>query len=308
MKPLIYAKSVLNHDQIQAKLNIGCDGIEIQLVGELFKDKDKHIYYDVNDVFNLSEFDKYPIKCIHSPIYNGSEVLLERICDPEDQFLFEQIFKIVQHFGEVQDMQIPLIIHSETHYNALADIGNTWFNIRSTLEYLLDKYPNVNVLIENVTPVRGITKNGAVHLCNNHYLDNVEMAEILRKELNTTRVGTVLDTCHAMITAKYMGAIYTAALDVQYPDYSIEKYLEANKDYCGIIHLANFKGSGYGTGYHGTPFDKDSQYLLKRILTTYEDLEYTCPLTLEVFEYDYYKNDNYALEKHYVDMYFDKGI
>ena len=40
-KPLIYAKSQLNSEKIKVKENIGCDGIEVQLLGELIEDRER---------------------------------------------------------------------------------------------------------------------------------------------------------------------------------------------------------------------------------------------------------------------------
>ena len=296
----------MNHEQIQAKLNIGCDGIEVQLLGELYKDKSKHIYKKVEEVWDLSEFDKYPIKCVHSPLTEEGDVLLEMICDLEDRLLFEELFKFAQHFGEVQNEVIPLIIHSESFYDALCDLGTSWITIRNTVKSMLDRYPNVKLLIENVTPIRGIDKDQPLHLCNNWAFDNVEMVDILRREISTDRIGTVLDTCHAMMSEKYLTCLYQEVGNIAMPDYTIQNYMLKNQPYCGIIHLANFRNSGYSHGNHGTPFDSESYNLLCEILLAYEKLGYTCPLTLEVFECDYLTSDNYELEKFYVDKYFSE--
>lgn len=305
MKPQIYAKSTMSHEQINAKLKAGCDGIEIQLLDELYKDNNRHVYKKVEDVWDLSEFAKYPIKCVHSPLSDNGDILLEMICDLEDRILFEELFKLTQYFGEIQNNVIPLIIHSESFYEALLDLGSNWYNIRNTVKSLLDKYPKVSLLIENVTPVRGIDKSYALHLCNNWAFDNIKMTEVLRREIGTERVGTVLDTCHAMITDKYISGIHEIA-ERPKPDCTIRNYLLQNRPYCGIIHLAGFKGSGYGPGKHGTPFDEESYDKLCEILSIYEELDYSCPLTLEVGESDYKNVPNYRTEKFYVDKYFSE--
>lgn len=41
----IYAKGSLTHEQLDVKESIGCDGLEVQLLGELIKDRTKGHYY-----------------------------------------------------------------------------------------------------------------------------------------------------------------------------------------------------------------------------------------------------------------------
>jgi hypothetical protein len=64
-----------------------------------------------------------------------------------------------------------------------------------------------NFSLREMMIIRYVYENGKIRLAKAKSVSQGLEEEVkkLRKELNTTRVGTVLDTCHAMITAKYAG-------------------------------------------------------------------------------------------------------
>ena len=150
---------------------------------------------------------------------------------------------------------------------------------------LLFKYPYTEVAIENVSPIRK-PYSGDLHLCNNFHFDNVIMAKELRKQLNTDRIGTVLDTCHAMIAEKYISLIYEAIGDTEPADYTLDAYFKQNQEVIKLIHLSDMRGSGYGKGKHAIPFTENTLTRLQGILSLYYKYDYTCPITLEVEEMD----------------------
>lgn len=297
--PPIYAKASLSHEQIDVKNQIGCDGIEIQLLNELVENRQGHVYKMVSDTFNLSEFEDKNIRVVHCPLLSGmGDVLLEMFVDNEDVVLLDRVCYIANHYG-TEDRKTIVVIHSESYYSALSDLGDTWVRIRETLSKLLTAYPNIEIAIENVSPIRGIGKGGRLHLANNFGFDNVEMVKRLRDELHSDRIGTCLDTCHAMLTDKYISAIYKEVADREPEDYSMKKFFEENREYCKLIHLADIKGSGYGKGRHGVPFEDNpnSLYHLIHIIKLYKLLSYNCPITLEVEETDYSVCNGFASTK-----------
>lgn len=298
-KPTIYAKASLSHEQIDVKNRIGCDGIEIQLLNELVADREKHIYRNTEDAFNLSEFANENIKVVHCPLLSGvGDVLLEMFVDTQDIELLDRVCYIANYYGTEQHKTI-VVIHSESYYSTVSDLGDTWERIKNTINYLLYFYPNIEIVIENVSPIRGIGKGGNMHLSNNFGFDNIEMIRRLRDELHTDRVGTCLDTCHAMLTDKYISALYREVADREPEDYSMKKFFEENKEYCKLIHLADIKGSGYGKGRHGVSFEDNPQSIerLKEIINLYKVYDYKCPITLEVEETDYLTCEGFANTK-----------
>lgn len=298
----IYAKSALSIGQLDVKKNIGCDGIEIQLLSELIDGRVGR-YKSMEDVFNMEDFNNYNITVVHAPIlsfYGLSDVTLEDFVDDDIIFL-EQVFKIAEFFGAKDNKMIPIVIHSETTVQLMESIGDTWNRVTSYLGYLLFKYPHTEVLIENVTPNRGTIDN--LILCNNFKFDNVEMAKRLRIELNTDRIGTVLDTCHAKISKIYMDAFNQLMPEKEPEDLSMDNYFWQNKDVCKLIHFADMKDSGYGKGKHGTKLCNDNKDFVEEIISLYNKYNYTCPITLEVEEQDFKISPNYKESKEMIDKY-----
>lgn len=289
----IYAKSALNTEQLNCKINIGCDGIELQLLTELVN-TGLGDYHLAKDVFDLDKFGNYPVSIVHTPLlshYGMANVNIESFCD-EDFKLLDQVFYIANWFGKNQGRRVLVVIHSETDRTNMMLISDTWKTVLNAVGCLLFKYPYTELGIENVTPLRNVA-SGDIHLCSNFHYDNIEMVAELRKELDTDRIGTVLDTCHAMITKKYMTAIFKEFEELPCEDYSMDTYFAKNKDYIKLIHLASMKGSGYGKGRHGVKFNDENIDELKEIMGYYKKYNYTCPITLEVEETDFLVSDGY---------------
>jgi hypothetical protein len=75
---------------------------------------------------------------------------------------------------------------------------------------------------------------------------------------------------------------------------TLENYFEWNKNTIGLIHLGNTINSGYGLGEHGAAYSTEEDIeLLKEFIALYEKYEFSCPITIEVYEKDYSKCINY---------------
>ena len=203
----IYAKSAFKEKDMDVKVDIGCDGIEIQLLGELVN-RESGKYFQAQKVFDLEKFIDYPITVIHCPLlwhFGLSDVNIESFAT-NDFELLNQVCYIANYFGKLHSKQIIVVIHSEMSMENMNVIG-ILKRIESVIQYMLSQYPYIEMAIENVTPLRKVY-GGEIHLCNNFSFDNVELVAHLREKLCTDRIGTCLDTCHAMITDRYMKAIY----------------------------------------------------------------------------------------------------
>lgn len=291
----VYAKSSMSHDQIKSKLNIGCDGIEIQLLGELV-DPLTNKYTSINQAFDLKQYKDYPIKVIHSPIVSGDlDFNLEQINNLNDRILFYNICELAEYFGKLQNQDILIVIHSEMSLKELKIIGILNLII-PVLDTVLKLFPHIKIAIENTTPAH--TKNGMLKLSNNFNGENVELVKYIKDKICTDRIGTVLDTCHAMISNKYMNSTYPYnTFDI---NYDLRRFFEINKDEIFLIHLANAIGNGDGEN-HGTIFENEKECF--NILDLYKEFNYKCPITLEVQEKDYLINNNYKHIKAQVDKY-----
>lgn len=293
----IYAKSSLSKEQLDVKMKLGTDGIEIQLLGELVNGK-LGDYLQADSVFDLDSFRGYPIKVIHCPLlhkYGLSDINIESFARSDFELL-NQVCYIANYFGQVQfENKILVVIHSEMSLENMRVIG-LLEDVTKSISYILLKYSFIELVIENVTPLRKVYKS-EIHLCNNFSFDNVELVKYLREELGTDRIGTCLDTCHAMLARKYMEVVYKEIGDIEFPDYSLDGYFKRNKDYVKLIHLSDAQGSGYGFGKHRVRFSDKNIDKLGGIVDLYYKYNYSCPITLEVDEKDYSICDSYKETK-----------
>lgn len=250
---VVLAKAALEHKAIQTKLNIGCDGIEIQLLGELLEKDANGEWKDLSDVFCLEEFKDYPIRVVHSPLIPKKDsVLIEYILNPDNHKLFKNIFSIADYFGKVQNVKIGIVFHAETFKSYLEEIG-AWNNLVSGIHEMLETFQNVYLLIENVIPARNFDNVAEVHLTNNCLFDNVEMIKALREELGTDRIYTVLDTCHQMMTEMYISSLFNAFGDFEESDLCMETFIRRNAPYLGLMHVCNMAGNGLSRGIMELP-------------------------------------------------------
>lgn len=306
----VFAKSALRLDEVNAKLDIGCDGIEIQLCDELLGSHGPHDWLDADEVFDLNSFVGKKIHSIHMPIIRnrGGDVTIERITDNEDSKLLDQVFYIANYFGEKEDRDIRIVMHSEISFETVMDQPSIWHDIIKHINDMLLKYPRTILCLENVTPFRHVKSGEILCLTNNFFDDNVKLCKLLRDSIsvNENRIGVVLDICHQGITEKYMKLIYELS-NIDMPDFSLETYLKIYAPYLKIIHFCDFKNYGHDKN-HGTPFeDQEKVNQMLDLIRNYVDIENIVYLTLEVYENDYVKNDNYIKTKQMVDNYFKEN-
>lgn len=309
--PLILAKAALNHEQLLAKIKAGCKGgIEIQILSELM-DKDTEIYKDVDDVFNLEEFAGYDIRVVHAPIISKGglgDMTLENLCDIQDSKMLDNVFKIANYFGKINNRNTLIVVHSEMYYNHITSLGDSWERIVKYVKHMLEIYPYTEIAIENVSPLRGVGKDGELHLSNNFKFDNVQLAMALGRDTEyRDRIGTVLDTCHAMLTEKYMTALYNEIADRSCEDYSMREFFVQNSRFIKLVHLAGMKGSGYGKGRYGTPFTMDDKDTCYHILDLYQKYGNGCMITLEVEEDDFMNPTGFTSTLEVVNSYYNRG-
>lgn len=119
----IFAKSSLSKEQLDVKVGIGCDGVEVQLLSELVDGKIGR-YFKADEVFDLSSFNNYPIKVVHCPLlgsYGLSDVNIESFsCADFD--LLDQVCYIANYFGELQSEKVIVVVHSEVNMGNLIAI------------------------------------------------------------------------------------------------------------------------------------------------------------------------------------------
>lgn len=300
IKPEIYAKSSFKIPNMKCKKRIGSNGIEIQLIEELRDNQGKNI----RDFLPIEEAEWYDIRAVHCPLIDDKCLLIEDIVIDKEFRLFERVCEIANHYGSKYNRQIIVVIHSESTLDNLYKYELIWTALKQRIKLLLNEYPYIKIGIENVTPCVFDIDSPEIRFANNFGFDNVSIVKCLREELRTTRIGTVLDTCHAGITEYYTRDIFDA-IDKPYY-FSIKNFFDMNKDVCFLIHLSWFKDGGFKDGDHGIPFDETTIFIFQTIMEFYKSFGYSCPLTLEVREDDYLVCENYQKMKTIVDNYFNE--
>lgn len=304
MKPRILAKSAVTVEQMTVKENIGCDGIELQLLEELVVNRSAGSFKKWTDIYSISDFSGHDIRVVHMPLLKGdSDFLLETMMITTDFYLLCEVVELAQAIAKQQRHTVGVVIHSESCYGKLVD-EQIYDKVVDRFYGLLEAYPDVEFYIENVSPLRGSSSGELVHFSNNFAFDNVELVKHLREDLKSRRLYTCLDTCHAMLAEKYVNAIYACAPDLGKVDLCLERYFAENQEICGLIHLADARGCGYGRGKHGISFTPETADTLYEILNAYNKYKYTCPITLEVAEDNYSVCDGYKQTKDLVNTFY----
>lgn len=303
----IYAKASLDLPEIREKIRCGCDGIEYNLtedfltLGERFEES----YPD--EVFSLKN-----VEAVHVPWIRGQMMNMEHIFQHEDLSPIENVFRLAQYCGELWKHRVLVVIHTSLSMYDFMEYETFRKRLEEELARLFERYPQADLAIENVIPMEyKPSSKETPRLCNGIFTDIPEIAGYLRERFGE-RVGTVLDTCHAAMTEKYMTAYLKLAdflgpgadLPVQL-DYSMEHYFRANQGMCKLIHFNDFVGNGYREN-HGTGFD--SQEKVDTLLELYQKYGYNCPLTLELREEDYEDCVNYRRTKAMVEDWMGRRL
>lgn len=280
----IYAKAKFDAAQIEAKVEKKCDGIELHLLKEMYPNNindlsKKDLFKTMKNAYDTTCLYLYPIRAVHIPmVYENIETLVTGNLS----FILKETFKIAQKSAEIWGGPVILVVHCEGNYCLIKNMDNFLDKIKEKLYELLDEFPLVEVGIENVSPL--MVKNNSVILRGGIYDDNIQLCQYI----NHSRVGTTLDICHAQLTEKYMSVInreYGGEIPV---NYSMENFIKINAPYIKLIHLATYKGNGYGKGKHGIGFEDCNYPDIQNFVRLYKKYGYNCPITLEVEEEDYY--------------------
>ena len=294
----IYAKASLDILEIQEKVRCGCDGIEYNLTDDFLTLGNQFDQNYPDEIFRLKN-----VGAVHVPWINGQMLNMEHIFQHEDLSPIENVFRLGQYCADIWGHRELIVIHCSLSMFDFMEYELFRKRLAEALRRLFDKYPQVDMAIENVIPMEyKPSRKEAPRLCNGIFTDTAEIAGYLREQFGE-RVGTVLDTCHAAMTEKYLTA-YLKWADFLKPemnsimteelDYGMEHYFRMNQGICKLIHFNDFIGNGYQEN-HGTGFD--SQEKVDGILDLYRKYGYDCPLTLEIREEDYEDCVNYRNTK-----------
>jgi len=196
-------------------------------------------------------------------------ILAEDICDVKNPI-------IVTHLGyaipfNTLDNSVDLEIERKLAINRAKDFIGEIVESIGTRRILA---------IENVHPFERVNGN-LYHTVFGDGLDVVELLESLQLPCN---VGSVLDTCHAIMSINANKLSRNNFID-------ISSYIEGYSNSCKLIHLADSINLGMDINTHAQPFQDIC--VLKHILEQLKLYDYDVPITLEVLESDN-KYSNYT--------------
>lgn len=276
----ILIKSALKENEFADRKQMRENHIEIQLLKDFYNETPT-----LEEYFNTIINSEVNIDIIHTPLVFGEDVEIDNFCNEKEKNIFLKTCELANMVGFKQDKNILVVVHSSMNFREDMLNQSKIQIIDDVLVNTLKKYKYISIAIENIIPlvINGYGINGRNGFLN----DNCLYVEyFINKYGFKERIGTVLDTCHAITTIKLLRYCNI--------NITIEQYFDWNKQYIKLIHLANVGGNGYGKGEHGTGFltDEDKK-VLKEIINLYYKYNYKCPITIEVYEKDYANPINY---------------
>jgi sugar phosphate isomerase/epimerase len=278
----IIAKSKFNNN-IYDKMLKGAAAIELHLEEDFI---DNPVPWDEQIVSNV------PIVAVHTPLIQGSDTNIEIF---DNRKTLVKTCDFARKIADAQGHTVLVVCHLGTSTEILKELG-LYESLVFFMRDLANSYEKLEFAVENVTPFDNQTSelNGHVGFRSVQFDSSVKFV----KDVNHLRVGTCLDTCHALMTIALMNELsdYLCLSHDQLDDVmrrGIEAFFDANKDTVKWMHLANSQSHGLHKN-HGLPFIHEDTETLQNILHLYRKYEYECPIVIEVREEDYSNAKNYA--------------
>lgn len=271
-------KSGVSLCQINDRVRKGVSKIELHLFANDLENLDK-IEENLNSV-------RDKVEIVHTPI--SDKYNIEALNSSENKEIIYKTCELAQRLSN-EERLIDVVIHQTLSLDRLK-IWGLYDVIVSELRYILNKYPNIILNLENLTIIGSADldkkEEKDYKYCRDSYFkETLNLCVELRQDLQTDRIGLVWDVCHGVSSNRLMKSL----IEVGYiEEISEEIYLKTYLPYLNIIHLSNTKELGYGHGNHGTTFDTEEElkaleHLIKLIL----NYNYKGKITLEVWESDY---------------------
>ena len=253
---------------------------------ELHLDQD---FINTKNYWNEAIVKGVPIAAVHTPIIDGVDLPIE---NRDNKMIIANTCDFANKIAIKQNHAVVVIIHINTDPHVMKKLG-VYDEVIDLLQILLDVCPGLDFAIENVGPY-AVDRPDRLEMRAIQYDSAVQLV----KDINNPRVGTCLDTCHALMTVRLMNntadflAISKEQSEDQLIRFGLKAYFQANKDVIKWMHLANCKLHGKDDD-HGLPFTENDRNMLQEIVRLYNKYLYDCPVTIEVKEDDYADAQNF---------------
>jgi len=280
----ILMKSALSAKELLARKKLSENNIEIQLFKNFYDEEISLVGY-FNTIINSG----LNISVIHTPLSAGEAVEINHFHEERKRNVFIKTCELSNMLGISLKKNILVVVHCGMNFKEDINDFNKIKLIDDTLLFTLNKYSNISIAVENIIPI--MASPAGIYGRNGFLNDNCLYVDYFINRYGfKDRIGTVLDTCHALTTIKLL----------QYCKMPIklDQFFDWNKEYIKLIHLANIGDNGYGENNHGIGFiDGEDLELLSEIMKLYLKYDYSCPITIEVIEKEYIKPVNYLRTK-----------
>lgn len=251
----VYAKSELHEGRMRHKMELGADALEVQILPE-----------------RREPVPGMPVKVVHSVLQPDCVDLDKYANDAWTTLMLDDAYHIAEYY------HAALIVHCGTNFDNISQ--KTLVNILQ----LMERHKDVPLLIENVVPVRAYEPQLVMCEGNFNPDSTPNLVRQLRELTGRDDIYSVLDTCHAEMTIRFMQTINTPS----HPTVTLEDYFKVHEDTVGLFHFSRLVGNGYGKD-HAQPFWDDyvDNQVMRQYLELYRRYGHNAPITLEVMEDDY---------------------
>lgn len=271
----IAAKSGVSLGQLLERKNKGATLLELHL-----NQGDVATSESIEKVFDNVKKAGIKVGVVHIPIdrkFTVEGILIGKV----NYTIIKNTCKLANLIAEFNEEIVHVVMHQELSLTHLVDWG-MYHHISVLIGILLNKYRNITINLENLSFIN--PEDDGLQVRSNHGSHNVELCRKLRSDLNTDRIGVVLDTCHALSTIRHLERYRELGI---HEGINLRDYFTNSKGFLNVIHLSNARGFGHGDD-HGAGFDTDEDVeLLKEIINYVKDNDFRGILTLEVQEKDY---------------------
>jgi hypothetical protein len=276
----IFGKSKLNGN-IYDKILKGADAIEIHLEDD---------FLSSDDFWNDDIVHEVPICVVHAPLSQNVKTDIEEKASRE---ILVKTCEFAHKIALTQKHNVIVVCHLSSSVDQLKRLG-IYESLVFFIRDLAAMYEHLEFAIENVMRLSDNIQDRV-----NFKTASFEDPIILAKDINHDRVGTCLDTCHALADISVVNYVtgylrQTGKFKNDELIFGLDAFFAKNKETIKLIHLSNALSHGMYDD-HGLPFTINDQDRLSVMLDLYEKYKYTCPITIEVREKNYSNARNFEI-------------
>lgn len=296
----ILAKSAPVDFEIKDKIDKGCDGIEIQLLEDfLNEDIPAKFYFD-----KIVEVNDTDVCVVHMPLVDGVDINLELFNYPVYEKAFLKAAELSNMLGCYYKHNVVMVIHNGLSLNQFQHMPILFDYVEKLLEFTATNYKNVEYAFENILPFV-LDKNRFPVTRNGFAYDNVDLALYFNQKFGTNVFGTVIDTCHFMVSNKIIKSVFEANYSDACKLFNLKEFFLRNQNLVKVFHLANVISLGFNKGQHGCGFKENVEDMefLDKFFNLYYQYTSDAYVTLEVYENDYSDSQIYLSTKKLVERY-----